>query len=69
MEFSFKSPLIDDWTFSIEATQSMANHSHELWLHCRMGPASAGTFITKEQAISIGNAFLTAAQQSEVEEA
>ena len=63
MEVSFKNILGDDWKIDITPAEAAA---YELWLYLSAGPMHGGTFITREQCISIGNAFLTAAQQSEV---
>jgi hypothetical protein len=53
----------DDWKFDITPAEKS---SYELWLYLSVGPLHGGVFVTREHAVSLGNAFLTAAQQIEV---
>jgi hypothetical protein len=63
MQINFKSHVGDQWTITVEPS---SNALGQVWMHVSMG-IGATTFclMDPEHAVSLGNAFLAAAQQTE----
>jgi hypothetical protein len=65
MEVTFKNAVGHDWRIAAEpAPDNVKNDKLQVWLYVTVGPVNVGTFLTREQAVSIGNAFLAAAEIS-----
>jgi hypothetical protein len=63
MQITFKSHIGDEWTITVEPSKNAPN---QVWMHAAMNiGANVFCLMDVEHAVSLGNAFLTAAQQAE----
>ena len=62
MIVSFKTKTADDWRFVAETSKTAS----EVWFHIFAGPATAGVFLTIEQARNIAHALTVAADEASI---
>jgi hypothetical protein len=67
MRVTFKSLLKDEWTVTVEPSKDWEG---QVWMHVSMGiGATAFCLMDPEHAVSLGNAFLAAAEMATHKEA